>query len=134
MFAFRRLLADRSSALAAMLILVQVVLFQGVGALFACAASDAAAATGAFVICHDAEGGTGEAPSPAHDCCTDCQCAIACAGPGAFLTPHDATRPIAVAPAAASVAAHWTPRAEAFGPRAPPPGLPLQRGPPHSSI
>ena len=117
-----------------MLIIVQIVLFQGFGALVACASADAATAAGVTVICHAGEQRTGDLPIGSHDCCIDCQCAVACSAGAVLLPSKGFSVAFILPPMRTDLGSCWTMGEAAIGPRAPPPGLPLKRGPPPLSV
>ncbi|MEF2549817.1 hypothetical protein VQ042_00360 [Aurantimonas sp. A2-1-M11] len=136
MITLRRFLADRSAALAAMLILTQLLVGQAAASAFSCARMDASVAAGMTVICvgdsfETRTAGAGE--NGDHDCCTDCPCAAGC-GHGAALPVPAAGGSYAIAVPMAGHVTAWPTRIDAMGPRAPPRGLALQRGPPSHSV
>ena len=82
---FRRFLKDRSAALAATLLLAQLLLLQATGALFASAMVDAAQASGTRVICRGQSiQGDPAIPGNTANCCLDFHCALPCHAPAAF--------------------------------------------------
>ncbi|RFC65269.1 hypothetical protein DYI37_05365 [Fulvimarina endophytica] len=133
---FRHLLSDRSSALAATLVIAHLIVLQALSGAYAGARMDAALAGPVSVICHDGApsqaGPASDAPNP-HDCCLDGSCAIAC---GHSAAHHLASKTVGGGKfvfAANETALTWPLPVDAQGPRAPPPGLALTRGPPPSS-
>ncbi|MBC6716332.1 hypothetical protein H9Q09_08965 [Aurantimonas sp. DM33-3] len=136
MTTLRRFLADRSAALAAMLILTQLLLGQAAASGFACARMDASAAAGVTVICVGDGFETRSVPAAdpsEHDCCVDCPSAAGCGQSPALPAMADLAS-YAIAAGATDAVVAWTPSPAALGPRAPPPGLALQRGPPLLSV
>ena len=133
MVPFRRFLADRSAALAMIVIVAQLLVMQAVTATFACAQMDAAKANGTLVLCHD-DGSSVSAGDPetpgTHDGCFDCLCAVGCGHAPSILAATLIGEGLTVASGGEAAQAGWPFALEASGPRAPPEGLALKRGPP----
>ncbi|SMC66220.1 hypothetical protein SAMN06297251_105223 [Fulvimarina manganoxydans] len=133
MVPFRRFLADRSAALAMIVIVAQLLVMQAVTATFACAQMDAAKAEGTLVLCHDdgssVSAGGPEAPGT-HDGCFDCPCAIGCGPAPSILATALGGEGLAISHGVEAARTLWPYALEASGPRAPPKGLALKRGPP----